>query len=61
MYIQTQKQIESEKVLVAQGFQFSNWISAQTENKDEGCMVFTKKPTRFSTHYREIGPDGSIN
>lgn len=62
MYNQTQAQIEAEEILMKQGFRFSNWISAQDpENPDLGCMVFTKKPNRFSTHYREIDPDGNIN
>jgi hypothetical protein len=62
MYNQTLKQIESEKTLVKRGFRFSNWISAQTGNPDEGTMVFKKRgATRYSTEYREIEPDGSIN
>jgi hypothetical protein len=61
MYNATTKQLEAEKTLKATGFKFSNWISAQTENENEGCMVMTRKPRRFSTEYREIDPEGNIN
>lgn len=60
MYDMTPEQAEAEKTLNAQGFRFSNWISAQTENEREGCMVFTKRKGP-STHYREVSPDGTIN
>lgn len=61
MYNQTPQQIDSERQLEKQGFRFSNWISAQTENENEGCMIMTRKPNRSTTEYREIAPDGSIN
>lgn len=61
MYSATSAQLASEKVLARQGFRFANWISAQTENENEGCMVMQRKPTRYSTEYREIAPDGTIN
>jgi hypothetical protein len=53
---------EAEKKLNKQGFRFSNWISAQDpENPELGCMVMKRKPTKSSTEYREISPDGSVN
>jgi hypothetical protein len=60
MYDITQAQVVSEKVLIKQGFHFSNWISAQEQNENLGCMVFTKRKGG-STEYREIAPDGSVN
>ncbi len=61
MFNQTEKQKQAEKELNQQGFRFSNWISAQTEDENEGCMVMVRKPTHYRTEYREIAPDGSIN
>lgn len=62
MYNQTQAQKDSEQALIKQGFRFDNWISAQTENDSEGCMVFSKRgATKYGKEYREIALDGSIN
>jgi len=61
MYNITAQQIEAEKKLKKEGFRFSNWISAQEENPELGCMVMKRKPNKFTTEYREISPDGSVN
>jgi hypothetical protein len=61
MYNQTDAQVQAEKRLNKQGFKFSNWISAQTDDETQGTMVLTKKPNRATTEYREIEPDGSVN
>lgn len=61
MFNITEKQIQAEKELNKQGFRFSNWISAQMEDENLGCMVMTRKKTRYSTEYREIAPDGTVN
>ena len=61
MYNATENQLAAERQLNKEGFRFSNWISAQTENEDEGCMVMKRKPNRFTTEYREIDPQGNVN
>ena len=61
MYNITTQQAEAEKSLRKQGFRFNNWISAQDGDDSHGCMVMTRKPNRYTTEYREIAPDGSIN
>jgi hypothetical protein len=64
MYEATAAQIESEKKLNKEGFEFSNWIDTHDPNDEDtnrGCMVFTKHPGPGRTEYREIDPDGAIN
>lgn len=62
MYTLTKAQIEAEQKLLKEGFQFNNWISAQTEDESQGCMVFTKKTAAWGrTEYREVDPEGNIN
>lgn len=69
MYDITQAQAASEKKLNKQGFRFSNWIPAQPDGncqpmestENQGIIIMIRKPTRHSTEYREIEPDGSIN
>ena len=62
MYNQTEAQQKAEALLEKQGFRFSNWISAHDGDpeSDKGVMVFTRKPTRHTTEYREVEPDGTI-
>lgn len=61
MYTPTEPQLAAEKQLKKQGFRFGNWISAQDGIEDHGCMVMIRKPSRFSTEYREIDPEGNVN
>lgn len=61
MYNITQAQAVAEKKLRKTGFKFNNWISAQNGDAMQGTMVLTRKPTRHTTEYKEIEPDGTIN
>ena len=46
--------------LESAGWEFSNWISAHDPgNPGAQCAVMVKNPTRYSTHYCEVNPDGS--
>jgi hypothetical protein len=69
MYNATQAQLDAEKKLNKQGFNFSNWLPHQpdAENRPSdgtehlGTMMMIRKPSRFTREYREIEPDGTIN
>ena len=61
MYDETPAQSAALAILVKQGFEFSNWISAHDGDPDHGCMVCTRRPRRGTTEYREIDPEGNVN
>ena len=61
MYNPTHAQVVTEKALKTTGFKFNNWISAQNGDAMQGTMVLTRKPTRHTTEYKEIEPDGTVN
>ena len=69
MYRTTPEQAKTEASLVKKGFRFSSWIPFQPNAHGQpsegtehlGTIVMVKRATRFSTEYREIEPDGSIN
>lgn len=69
MYAPTEAQLAAEKRLKKNGFSFRAWIAnhpdADSEPSDGteriGTMVMIRRPNRFTTEYREIEPDGSIN
>ena len=66
MYDETPAQTIAIAKLEKEGFRFSNWIAADPDTEGNaqgnlGCVVMTKRPNRFSTHYREIDPAGNVN
>ena len=69
MYETTPEQSKTETALAKKGFRFSSWIPFQPNAENQpsegtetlGTIVMVKRATRFSTEYREIEPDGSIN
>lgn len=69
MYQTTPEQAKAEASLAKKGFRFSSWIPFQPDafgqpaegTEHLGTIVMVKRATRFSTEYREIEPDGSIN
>jgi hypothetical protein len=69
MYQTTPAQAKSETALSKKGFRFSTWLPFEPDANNQpaqgtehlGTIVMVKRVTRFSTEYREIEPDGSIN
>jgi hypothetical protein len=69
MYIATQAQLDAEKRVNKQGFNFSNWIPHQPDanlnpvegTEKMGVMVMVKRTHRFAKEYREIEVDGTIS
>jgi len=69
MYQTTAAQSKAETALGKKGFRFSTWLPFEPDAKNQpaqgtehlGKIVMGKRITRFSTEYREIEPDGSIN
>lgn len=69
MYNATKAQLDTEKRLNKQGFRFKNWIAHQPDAENEpsngtnhlGTMIMVRRPNRFTTEYREVEPDGTIN
>jgi len=69
MYKTTPEQFKTETSLAKKGFRFSSWIPFEPDGNNQpvkgtehlGTMVMEKRVTRFSTEYREVEPDGSIN
>lgn len=69
MYQTTSAQAKSETALKKKGFRFSSWVPFQPDANNQpsegteslGTIVMVKRATRFSTEYREINPDGTIN
>jgi hypothetical protein len=69
MYQTTEAQSKSETALKKKGFRFSAWLPFEPDANNQpaqgtehlGTIVMVKRITRFSTEYREIEPDGSIN
>jgi hypothetical protein len=69
MYKTTPEQSKTETALAKKGFRFSRWLPFSPDANNQpsegtehlGTIVMVKRATRFSTEYREIEPDGSIN
>lgn len=69
MYQTTPEQAKAEASLAKKGFRFSSWIPFEPDAENQpaegterlGVIVMVKRATRFSTEYREIEPDGSVN
>jgi hypothetical protein len=69
MYQTTPAQSKTETALAKKGFRFSSWLPFSPDANNQpsegteslGTIVMVKRATRFSTEYREIEPDGSIN
>jgi hypothetical protein len=63
MYVRTPAQVEAEKKLNKEGFEFLDWIDIHDpyeEDTSKGCMVFTRHPGPGRTEYREVDPDGIV-
>ena len=50
--------------LLKKGYQFANWIKPEDRADEEdgkGAAMLTKRTSKFSNSFIEVGPDGSIN
>lgn len=68
--VSTTMTLQQEQAIMSlekQGFRFSNWIATNpdAENEEQAgerqTAVMKRKPNRYTTEYREVAPDGTIN